>query len=388
MKRLLALFTAVVFLCSTSSVAFALDNPQEAIAENKVKFQLMNDSILETNKKITDLNTQISKLNSEINNNNKDISEINKVIKVEKANMEQLSKEISASQDLANKRLRAMYINSYNESILGLLLTAENFSDLISKFEAARSIVTHDKSILDALSEKRQSLKETISNLDAKNKQLEDLKTSNTQRLNSINEDKLKLETLIKQFNEERAAAAELIKENEEKLIAHAVSVIDSNSTNSSEVKNVLQTLRSLLPQITTSSVKTKTKDYMAIGNMKLINLRANENPTPNRGGSGTESYKATYTMQATAYYGGSFTAMGLKPVRDPDGLSTIAVDPRVIPLGTKVYIPGYGTAIASDTGGAIKGNIIDLYMNTYEECIRWGRRPVTLHVVAYPGEW
>ena len=50
--------------------------------------------------------------------------------------------------------------------------------------------------------------------------------------------------------------------------------------------------------------------------------------------------------MNATAYTGGGITAMGLKPVRNLSGISTIAVDPSVMPLGTKVYIPGYGNAI------------------------------------------
>lgn len=68
--------------------------------------------------------------------------------------------------------------------------------------------------------------------------------------------------------------------------------------------------------------------------------------------------------------------------------MSTIAVDPSVIPLGSKVYVDGYGYAIAADTGGAIKGNIIDLYLNTSSECTSWGRRPVNVLIVAYPGEW
>jgi len=67
--------------------------------------------------------------------------------------------------------------------------------------------------------------------------------------------------------------------------------------------------------------------------------------------------------------------------------LSTIAVDPSVIPLGSKVYVDGYGYAIAADTGGAIKGNRIDLYLNSSSECNSWGRRSVNLLVVAYPGE-
>lgn len=101
-----------------------------------------------------------------------------------------------------------------------------------------------------------------------------------------------------------------------------------------------------------------------------------------------TNQYLASYTMEATAYTGGEYTAMGLTPVRNPNGLSTIAVDPSIIPLGSKVYIPGYGEAIASDTGGAINGYIIDLYMNSYNDAINWGRQSVTLHLIAYPGQW
>ncbi|MGL4453076.1 MAG: 3D domain-containing protein [Sarcina sp.] len=101
-----------------------------------------------------------------------------------------------------------------------------------------------------------------------------------------------------------------------------------------------------------------------------------------------TSGYKEVLHVEATAYSGGTITAMGLKAVRDPNGISTIAVDPSVIPLGSKVYIPGYGYAIASDTGGAIKGNIIDLFMNSAQACTNWGRRNITIYVVAYPGQW
>lgn len=390
MRKILSLLITIVFLCSTSSIAFAVDNPQDAIAQNKIRFQQMNESILETNKQITDLNMQTNILNIEITKNNKDITEINKAVQAEKIHTDQLSNEIKASQDLASKRLRAMYINNYDENFIGLLLTAENFSDFISKYEAAKSIVAYDKNVLTALSEKRKVLNDSINRLNLKNQQLEKLKQTNTESLNKINEDKQRLEALVKQFNEERNSAAQLIKENEEKLIAHAVSAIDSEASTSLNVKSALQTLNSLVPQISTNSVKDKAKEYISLGNKKLTTLLAKEAAEANAkpASSIDIAYKATYTMSATAYTGGGFTAMGLKTVRDPDNLSTIAVDPSVIPLGTKVYIPGYGYAICSDTGGAVKGNIIDLYMNTYEECIRWGRRQVPLYIVAYPGEW
>jgi resuscitation-promoting factor RpfB len=59
-----------------------------------------------------------------------------------------------------------------------------------------------------------------------------------------------------------------------------------------------------------------------------------------------------------------------------------IAVDPSVIPLGTRVYVPGYGNAVAADTGGAITGNKIDLCFNTRAEALAWGRRTVTITIL------
>lgn len=82
--------------------------------------------------------------------------------------------------------------------------------------------------------------------------------------------------------------------------------------------------------------------------------------------------------MEATAYtWTGNRTATGTWPSR-----GTVAVDPNVIPLGTKLHIEGYGEAIAADTGGDIKGQRVDLYMDSYEEAIQFGRREVQVEVV------
>ena len=79
-----------------------------------------------------------------------------------------------------------------------------------------------------------------------------------------------------------------------------------------------------------------------------------------------------------TAYNSYSLTSTGQKPT-----WGTIAVDPRVIPYGTKIYIPEFGnTFIANDTGGAIKGNKIDIFMNTKKECYNWGRRTIEIQIL------
>jgi uncharacterized protein YabE (DUF348 family) len=98
--------------------------------------------------------------------------------------------------------------------------------------------------------------------------------------------------------------------------------------------------------------------------------------------------YKKKLNCLATAYSNHSTTATGITPVRNEGGMSTIAVDPSVIPLGSKVYVDGYGYAIAADTGGAIKGNRIDIYLNSSSQCDNWGARSVDVLLVAYPGQY
>jgi 3D (Asp-Asp-Asp) domain-containing protein len=81
-----------------------------------------------------------------------------------------------------------------------------------------------------------------------------------------------------------------------------------------------------------------------------------------------------TMTVSAVAYSLPGRTASGL-----PVGWGVVAVDPSVIPLGTHITVPGYGEAVAADTGTAIKGAIIDLWFPTYALAAAWGRKSVTI---------
>ncbi|PKR78400.1 cell wall-binding protein [Halalkalibacillus sediminis] len=93
-----------------------------------------------------------------------------------------------------------------------------------------------------------------------------------------------------------------------------------------------------------------------------------------------------TFTVSATAYTAdcagcSGITANGTNLNENPNA-KVIAVDPNVIPLGTKVYVEGYGEAIAADTGGAIKGNKIDLHVPTKAEAFDWGVRNVEITIL------
>jgi 3D (Asp-Asp-Asp) domain-containing protein len=88
--------------------------------------------------------------------------------------------------------------------------------------------------------------------------------------------------------------------------------------------------------------------------------------PPPTRG--------RTLTVSATGYSLPGHTASGL-----PVGWGVVAVDPSVIPLGTKMTVPGYGEAVAADVGSAVHGDMIDLWFPTLAQARAWGRRTVTI---------
>lgn len=94
------------------------------------------------------------------------------------------------------------------------------------------------------------------------------------------------------------------------------------------------------------------------------------------------KKYRKKFQVEATAYTSGvggcgEYTSSGHKLRR-----GYIAVDPNVIPLGTEVFIDGYGFAIAADIGGSIKGKMIDVAVNSLEEAIQYGRQNTTLYIL------
>ena len=83
-----------------------------------------------------------------------------------------------------------------------------------------------------------------------------------------------------------------------------------------------------------------------------------------------------TLVVDAVAYHLPGKTASGL-----PVGQGVVAVDPTVIPLGTRLLVPGYGPAVAADVGSAVKGPIIDVWMPSRAKALAWGRRTITITV-------
>lgn len=126
--------------------------------------------------------------------------------------------------------------------------------------------------------------------------------------------------------------------------------------------------------KVSKPTVKKATKAKAATNKKQTTAKKTSKKP----------AYK-TMTVRATAYTAGckgcsGITATGINLKKNPNA-KVISVDPKQIPLGSKVWVEGYGEAIAGDTGGAMKGNKIDLHMPTKKKALNWGVRTVKIKV-------
>jgi uncharacterized protein YabE (DUF348 family)/3D (Asp-Asp-Asp) domain-containing protein len=160
-----------------------------------------------------------------------------------------------------------------------------------------------------------------------------------------------------------------------QKIVAAGTSATASTTASSSTATTAAATTAATTATATAASSTT------------VASAASTSSITDSRGGS--ISYSKALTVMATAYSEeessntwGLQTATGVDAVRDPNSWSTIAVDPSVIPLGTKVYVEGYGYAIAQDTGSAIIGKHIDCFFYTVADMNAWGTRTVNVYIL------
>ena len=391
-RSLKSVIATIIFTFTLSNVAFADPNSSttQSIQENKEKYQQLDDETLKLNAEITKLNNEIENINLKLEKNNSEIKDTETEIENIYKRIEDAKIEIEKREATMDKRVRSMYKTNMSTDMLAYLITSEDIFDLIYRIDAMKRLLSIDKEIVTEINDKKSKLSEDLKVVEDKKEDLEILKVSIENDLNEVNKKKEEQEVVLADLNSRKDEIMAVIEENEVSLLSYSLSVIDSGSSSVSELKDAITNLNNMLSQLNSSYAITLANDGIASANNQIITIQSSNSkenisylPTNSSGG-----YISTYSMTATAYTGGTYTAMGLRPVRDPNGLSSVAVDPNVIPLGSKVYVEGYGYAIASDTGGAIKGNKIDLYMNSVQDCFAFGRRTVTVHLVAYPNQW
>ncbi|EAG7574046.1 resuscitation-promoting factor [Listeria monocytogenes] len=241
------------------------------------------------------------------------------------------------------------------------------------------TVWTTKTKVSDLLAEKNIKLDQDDRVSPAKDSNLKEKMTVEVTYVNSKAEKKneqVKFETVYKEDDSLNKGVEKVVQEgkNGKKVVEYKVTfengkekkrdVIKENVTSNKTDKVVVRGTKEKVVATPVSNVSTSSATSSS---------SASASSTPSGG--------KTYKMESTAYSGGGTTAYGINLSANP-GLKVIAVDPRIIPLGSKVWVEGYGEAIAGDTGGAIKGNIVDVYFPNESQCYSWGRRMVTVKVL------
>jgi peptidoglycan hydrolase CwlO-like protein len=300
--------------------------------------------------KIQDLDGKIQDVLKKVDNNKKDMNKLNTDMESNQKKLDATKNTLNSQQNLFNKRLRAMYMNGTN-SYLNILFSSKSFNDFASKANAIGKVIEFDKNVIGNVKGEKEDISKTQQSLNDENQKLLALKKDNEQMLLSLNKNvgqqkDLLAKTTQKEQNLLAEKAAEEQRQKELQAAAAAAAAANANKANKANSAN----------------------------NSKALLASPSSQPPAVSG--------SVISLEATGYSDDGLTSLGTPTVRNPNGYSTVAVDPRVIRPGARLYVDGYGYAVADDTGGDIIGNRIDLFFSSKQDALNWGRRTVTVHIL------
>ena len=243
---------------------------------------------------------------------------------------------LTASQADLAARLRALYEQGDSDP-LAIVLGAKTLDDALTAMQTANAAAATDRAIVARARASRDRYVALRNRLAARAEKLRALQASVSATVNSLASAKASRVAYLQQLAAQR-------------------------SLNQAQIGSL---------ESRAQSIEAKARRVAVAETASAVSSSAPvAAPAPAAAAPGT----GTITVTATAY-----TLQGTTATGAPVGYGVVAVDPSVIPLGTRMSIPGYGEGVAADTGGAIQGAVIDLWFPTAEQASAWGRRTVTI---------
>lgn len=346
---------------------------------------------------LTDVNqtyAKVEKIKSQISENETELADTKQQITDKEAT-------IAKRKAVMAERLRNLQMSDATDSKLELLLNADSIQDFVNSVYAISVMQSSEKATVESLNKdvnqletlkakaeatqatleaNQASLETQAATLHTKVKNLQTQLAEKQGVLQSIANSKA-VETARLKAESERAAKEKAEQEAAEKAAAEAAKKEQEKQAQAatkatSEATTESKTSSSQTTNSSTSSTTQATSSSSSTSTSTTSSSSEQTTQSSTTSSTSTSSSNKVLYMQSTAYSysetGYSITASGLDLRQNP---MAVAVDTSVIPLGTMVEVEGYGIAIAADTGGAIKGNIIDVHFNTVEQCRQWGRR-------------
>lgn len=326
------------------------------------------------------LNREIDAVVKHINEKYQELAKIEEKITTSKENIEKTEKDIQQTQgsidkrtELVANRMQNLQVNGSNQGSIQMLLESENFSDFINRAYAVTVLQSAEKTKVMSLYQDKEhlnqletQLKASQDTLEKEQQQAETEQSELDQQVKGLQAKLAKNETTLRQVTEQRIAKeaqarAEQLKRQQAEKERQAKEKAAEEEKAAEQVQQV-PTHPEEKPQKPDVEVPTQPTPPTEV--------------TPPSG---------MINGQATAYIAtGNNTATGTVP-----GVHrTIAVDPSKIPLGSRVMIqvpslPQYsGIYVAEDTGGAVNGNIIDIFVGSQNEALMFGRRAILFSVL------
>ncbi|MBO0446227.1 peptidase M23 [Enterococcus ureilyticus] len=325
-----------------------------------------------------DINTALNDVNekyAEIEKLKADISKAEETIKNSEAEITVTEQSIARRKEVVGNRMKDIQLSG-EQRTWQVLLDAESVSDFFNKAYAMTILQNAEQEKIDSLSkdkEKLSELQETV-----KNKQ-EELQTNETKLQDEASAMDEQVVTLKQQLSDNQAALQQIAdqKQTEEKRITDEKNAAEARKQAEAAQSKAKTTVSS--SSTSNSSSLSSDSSSSSSEEQPVVTPPSQPEEVPSAGGDtgqGNANGRVLY-MQSTAYSfreagSGYITATGID-LRSQSNV--IAVDPSVIPLGSFVEVEGYGFAVAGDTGGAIKGNIIDVHFPSVDQCLTWGRR-------------
>jgi len=391
-KLLLAGLAASLTLSITQVQGSTLDNLTQEEQKTESQIASLEVTIGETLASINLKQMGIDDLKAQIAAAEENQTEIKTAIEAQK-------EVIASRKEQLKSRLVALQTSNATTNQILMLIDSENFADFINRVYVVGQLQSADnEQIKSAISEEEKltalekQLADEIQAVKTAESRLKSESTALAGELSSLKGILSENKTVLSQVKTEYATeAARLAAEEaqakadaesadvaaraaEEQQVAESSSVvIESAATTASSVQEsaVASSEPAPVSQITDSSVASAEPAAVVTANAPAV----------------TEAPAAqgkTMVVSATAYSRheaglSNFTATGIDLSVNP---MVIAVDPSVIPLGSLVSVPGYGIAIAGDTGGAIVGNKIDLHMEDLNAALSYGRQTLTITIL------
>lgn len=337
------------------------------------------------------LDNQINDKLSEVNAKNAELELVEQEMVTLENTVEETGKEIAAQEEIveerleqAKDRLKTIQTTEVNQNTVLSLIESESVTDFLNRAYVLMTLQSAGNDQVDMAQEEAEeleALKEEQAAEIAELKEQSQLAQEQKEELNkevaSLQQTMDENKALLDQLDKERAT--EETRLAEEERLAKEKAEAEKAAAEAEKVNNekVVATQTVSTEKTAPSTTKVAVKEENPVSNKKT-----EEKPEPAK--TENSSSGKTIVVSATGY---STQQAGLS-THTATGIDlrvnsrVIAVDPSVIPLGSKVEIPGYGVFIAGDTGGAIKGNKIDIHFSTVQQALSWGRRTITIKIL------